>query len=190
MKILNARRLGIFALILACSILFGFLFDAAATALEKRRYPIDERYRDLVADTAEEFGLPESVLFAFCREESGFAADLRSDDGKTGLLQISPEVFRFVCTTLLEVSYDAGMLYDPATNLRIGGAYLSFLFERYGNWDTVYAAYTAGTDAVDAWLKDPAHVTGTGELKKLPSSVSSYVKRLAKARSLYQKLYY
>ena len=96
----------------------------------------------------------------------------------------------FVSTKLLETSYETGILYDPKTNLRVGGAYLSYLYERYGNWSTVYAAYAAGTQPVDEWLRDEDHVSATGELKKLPSSTASYIKRLTKAATLYQKLYY
>lgn len=190
MKFLTFKRIGIFVLILVASILFGVIYDAAATAHEKKKYPIDSRYEAFVADAAEESGIPEPVLWAFCREESRFDSGLLSKDGNIGLLQISPEILTFVSTKLLETSYETGILYDPATNLRVGAAYLSYLYERYGNWSTVYAAYTAGTDAVDGWLRDESHVTATGELRRLPSSTASYVKRLTKATALYQKLYY
>ena len=187
---LNAKRIGLFLLILVASIFFGVIYDAAATAIEKKKYPIDDRYKDFVAEAAEEFGIPEAVLWAFCREESGFDSGLLSASGKIGLMQITPERLSFVSTKLLETSYETGILYDPKTNLRVGGAYLSYLYERYGNWSTVYAAYIAGTEPVDGWLRNEEHVTSTGELKKLPSSTASYIKRLTKATTLYQKLYY
>ena len=187
---LNAKRVGLFLLILVASILFGKIYDAATTAREKKNYPIDPRYEAYVTDAAEEFGVPKSVLWAFCREESDFSSGLLSSDGRIGLLQISPSVLEFVSTKILETSYETGMLYDPKTNLRVGAAYLSYLYERYGNWSTVFAAYHVGVNTVDAWLKDPDHVSSTGELKRLPSSTASYIKRLTKAASLYQNLYY
>ena len=190
MKFLNAKRVGIFLLILVASILFGVIFDAASTASEKKKYPLDARYTAFVSAASEESGVPEPYLWAFCKEESNFSSDLRSKDNEIGLMQITPEILTFVSTKRLETSYETGMLYDPETNLRVGASYVSYLYERYGNWSTVYAAYAAGTDAVDAWLRDASHVTSTGELKRLPSSISSYVKRLTKAVSLYQKLYY
>lgn len=190
MKFLNFKRIGLFLLILAASILFGILYDAAATSREKKNYPIDDRYKSYVADAAEEFGIPEPVLWAFCREESNFDSALLSKNGEIGLMQITPERLSFVSTKILETSYETGILYDPKTNLRVGGAYVSYLYERYGNWSTVYAAYVAGTKPVDEWLRDEEHVSSTGELKKLPSSTASYIKRLTKATTLYQKLYY
>lgn len=189
MKFLNAKRLGIFALILVVSILFGILFDVAMTAREKKKYPIDARYAESVTAASKESGVPEAVLWAVCREESAFSSGLKSEDGKIGLMQISPEVFTFVSTKLLETSFETGMLYDPATNLRVGAAYLSYLYERYGVWSIVFTAYLAGSEQVDAWLSDETYVTKTGELRRLPSQISSHVKRLDKALSLYQKLY-
>ena len=189
MKFLNAKRIGIFAAILVASILFGVIFDAVMTAREKKKYPIDSRYATFVTEASKESGIPESVIWAVCKEESNFSSGLLSSDGKIGLMQISPELLSFVSSKLLETSYETGMLYDPKTNLRVGAAYLSYLYERYGVWSTVFAAYREGTDAVDAWLKDEKFVSSTGELRRLPSSVSSYVGRLNKALSTYQKLY-
>ena len=189
MKFLNAKRLAIFAAILVASILFGILFDVAMTAREKKKYPINSTYADFVTQASKEFGVPESVLWAVCKEESNFASGLRSSDGKIGLMQISPALLSFVSSSLLETNYEVGMLYDPETNLRVGAAYLSYLYERYGIWGTVFAAYRAGTDQVDTWLKDEKYVSSTGRLRRLPSDISSYVTRLEKALSTYQKLY-
>ena len=152
MKFFNAKRIGIFLAILIGSLIFGAIFDAVMTAKEKKNYPMDPRYAEYVTAASGEFGIPEAAIWAVCREESGFSSGLRSADGKIGLMQISPEIFTFVSTKLLETSYETGMLYDPATNLRVGTAYLAYLYERYGVWKTVFAAYTAGTEQVDTWL--------------------------------------
>ena len=85
----------------------------------------------------------------------------------------------------------AGMLYDPATNLRAGTAWLSELYGRYGVWETVYAAYYAGTDTVDMWLKNPDLVSEQGRLQNVPDKAAEeYIEETAKSAELYQKLYY
>ena len=86
---------------------------------------------------------------------------------------------------------DAGMLYDPATNLRAGAALLSELYRRYGVWETVYAAYFAGEAQVDLWLADPELVNEQGRLQSIPDKATAkYVKQTVKATELYEKLYY
>ena len=97
-----------------------------------------------------------------------------------------------ICTELLQAEpIEAGMLYDPQTNLRLGAAYLSWLYQRYGVWENVHVAYFAGTDQTDAWLKEPSHISPQGVLTDIPDKdTASYVKRIQKSVSLYGKLYY
>ena len=126
------------------------------------------------------------------RTQSRFVSNAVSDDGRIGLTQLDPELFDFICTELLEKDQlESGMLYDPATNIEAGAAYLSYLYEKYGVWDTVYAAYVAGTDAVDAWLANEELVTPQGTLASIPDSdAARYVKDMRRAVELYYELYY
>ena len=86
---------------------------------------------------------------------------------------------------------DPGILYDPETNLRIGAAYLSHLYQRYGVWDTVFAAYHAGIDQVDAWLKNPEYVNARGRLENIPQKETrDYVTQMNQSVRTYSELYY
>ena len=188
----NARSLAIIAAILVLSIGFGFAFDGIATAIEKNQYPLSERYADDIRASAAQYGIPEVILWATVCTESGFASNLEGKNGGIGLMQLTPQEFTMIQTDILkEAPEGAGRLYDPEKNLQCGAAYLSYLYERYGVWETVFAAFDAGTAAVDAWLLDPEFVNELGMLKNIPNpETARFVKDVMKARELYIKLYF
>ena len=189
---LNARSLAIIAAILALSIGFGFAFDGIATAIEKNQYPLSPRYADDIREVAAKYGIPEVILWATVHTESGFASNLEGKDGGIGLMQLTPAEFAMIQTEILgEAPEDAGRLYDPQKNLTCGAAYLSHLYERYGVWETVFAAFDAGTEAVDAWLSNPEYASEFGTLASIPNAKTArYVRDVEKARELYIKLYF
>lgn len=189
---LNARSLAIIAAILALSIGFGFAFDGIATAIEKNQYPLSPRYADDIREVAAKYGIPEVILWATVRTESGFASNLEGKDGGIGLMQLTPAEFAMIQTEILgEAPEDAGRLYDPQKNLTCGAAYLSYLYERYGVWETVFAAFDAGTEAVDAWLSNPEYASEFGTLASIPNAKTArYVRDVEKACELYIKLYF
>jgi len=189
---INIRHVSILLAILLLSVGFGFAFDAIMTALEKNGHPIVVTYEDDVRATAEEFALPEAILWAVIRTESNFASNAVGEDGSIGLMQLTPDEFAMIQSEILEQTpQESGMLYDPKTNLRIGGAYLSYLYQRYGVWYTVFAAYAAGCDAVDAWMQDPACINDHGTLVAIPdANVAAHVARTVEAHKMYLNLYF
>lgn len=189
---LTAWRVGAFLLLIALSIGFGFGFDAVATAVERSNHPRPEGLAPSVAENAASYGIPEHILWATLKVNSDFTSNAVSDGGAIGLCQLTPAQFSFICTELLGTeAQDAGMLYDPATNLRAGSAYLSYLYDRYGVWNHTFAAYRAGTEAVDAWLADPALVSEQGVLTEIPNpETAEFVESMQKAVRYYAELYY
>ena len=167
-------------------------FDGIATSLEKKQYPLSSRYANDIQRVSAEYGIPEVILWAIVRTESGFSSNLEGEDGGIGLMQLTPDEFAMIQTDILkEAPQDAGLLYDPAKNLACGAAYLSFLYQRYGVWETVFAAFDAGTDAVDAWLANPDCVSELGTLKNIPNQKTvRFVRKVTEARELYIKLYF
>ena len=191
MKITYQRVIAFFLLI-ALSVGFGFAFDWIATVIEKRKYPIDMRYAEEIQKNAAEFGVPETVIWATVSTESDFVSNLVSENGDIGLMQISPARLQSIYTDILaEPVPETGMLYDPATNVRAGTALISELYRRYGVWETVFAAYFAGEEQVDAWLADPELVNTQGRLQSIPDKATAkYVKQMTKTTELYERLYY
>ena len=188
----NARSFAIIAAILVLSIGFGLAFDGVATAIEKKQYPLSTRYADDIQKVAQKYGIPEVILWATICTESGFSSNLEGKDGGIGLMQLTPLEFAMIQTDILkETPEDAGRLYDPQKNLECGAAYLSYLYQRYGVWETVFAAYDAGTETVDAWLSNPEYVSELGTLTSIPNpSTARFVKDVIHARELYIKLYF
>ena len=187
----NLRHVIAFFLLIALSVGFGFGFDAVCTALEKSNHPRPDSLSLSVQSNAQDFGVPEAVIYAAMKCGSEFASNAVSEDGKIGLLQLSPDRFTFICTEILSETPDVRTLYEPETNLRAGCAWISYLYGRYGVWEHVYAAYFAGTEQVDTWLQDPALVSEQGVLQDIPNgAVASFVKEMTDAVECYTKLYY
>ena len=189
---LNLKHLLILLAILAASIGFGFAFDGIMTAWEKHTHPRPEEFREAIAQNAQEYAIPEAILWAGACVESNFASNAKATDGSIGLLQIHPDRFAWIREEILELpSVEDGMLYDPETNLQSGAAYLSHLYRRYGVWDTVFAAWATDEDTVDAWLRDPAYTNDGGTLSQIPDAEArDFVERMKDAVTLYTKLYY
>ena len=186
------RKLLIPVLLLLLSIGFGLGFDAAATALERKKYPRPQRYAALIEEQAEAFGIPSPILWSMVCCESGFVSNALSEDGAVGLLQITPARMEQVYDEILrEPIPDAGILYDPQTNLRVGAAMLSSLYQKYGVWNAVFAAWHAGSEAVDLWLADPDCLNGQGQLTNVPDTATAkFISEVETAAEMYTKLYF
>lgn len=187
----NLRHVIAFLLLIVLSIGFGLGFDAVCTAIEKSNHPRPDTLSASVQSNAQNFGVPEAVVYATVKCSSDFASNAVSEDGRIGLMQISPDRFTFICTEILFETPDTRTLYEPQTNLRAGCAWISYLYGRYGVWEQVFAAYYAGTEQVDAWLQNPAFVSKQGVLQEIPDdSTASFVQDMIDAAECYTKLYY
>lgn len=184
----NPSRGWAIALIAAIAIGLGFLADFVITCLEKQSYP--QGYAEYVTVYAEKYGIPENLVYSVIRTESDFESGAVSRVGAIGLMQIMPDTFKWLTDDILFEHMEVGMLYDPETNIRYGTYYLSFLYDRYGSWDLVLAAYNGGPGNVDKWLEDGAYADGEGGLKKIPfKETRQFVRRVSKAWKKYDKLY-
>jgi lytic transglycosylase catalytic len=176
------------AVILVISLLFGFLFDLACGGIERLRYP--RKYRDYVETYASRFSVPEAVLYAVMRTESGFDSAAESSAGAVGLMQLMPDTFRWLTQDVLHEYLEDGMRYDPETSIRYGACLLSRYYLRFGRWELAFAAYNAGETRVDGWLADESIADGTGGLRRIPyRETRHYVSKVQKAVSVYEKLY-
>lgn len=89
---------------------------------------------------AERYGVPEGLVSAIIRAESGFDARAVSAKGARGLMQLMPAT----ATTL-----GVGDSFDPRQNIDGGVRHLRGLIDRFGtNLPLAIAAYTAGERAV------------------------------------------
>lgn len=98
--------------------------------------------------------VPAELVFAIAREESSFRPDVVSVAHAYGLTQLLvPTARRFARP--LDLRANARTLRDPVVNVRIGAAFMSWLWERYESNPVVLpSAYNAGQGATDRWLRE------------------------------------
>lgn len=164
------------------------MVELLCSAIEYKTHP--RKYAEYVTVYAQNYEVPEDVIYAVIHTESHFDSAAVSSAGAVGLMQLMPETFLWLTDDMLGEHLSEAVLYDPETNIRYGTYLLSLLYRRYGNWDTAAAAYNAGIGTVDGWLKDPAYTDEYGFLKQIPyKETASYVKKVEKARKVYLRLY-
>ena len=118
--------------VLIFAILFGFLFDLVLTQIEKLIYPCPEEYSAFVETYAREYGVPEELVWAVIKTESGFDSSAVSHKGAVGLMQMMPETFEWLTNDILHDNHEVGMLYDPETNTYV--TYGTLLNAAYGKF--------------------------------------------------------
>ena len=181
-----------FVLIIAVALLLTSvaLYFLLEPKIDRALYP--REYQQFVERYAKQYDVPENLIYAIIRTESGFEADVVSSAGAVGLMQVMPSTFRWLSDDMLGEGLEDGMLYDPETNSRYGVYYLHRLYLRYSDWQTVCAAYNAGNGTVDRWLTDATLIDQRGELipDRIPiGETKAYVKKVKKAYESYCHLY-
>ena len=189
MKFKNAvQRSAVIITILILSMLCGYLYQFIGHRLDLKNHP--REYAEFVERYAAEYGVPEYVVYAVIHQESGFQSNKVSDDGRIGLMQLTPDTFRFL-TSVTREELDTGILYDPETNIKYGTYYLAHLFTEYSRWKTVLAVYLNDKTAVEAWCGDPDNTDENGNLLHIPEEdARKAVEKAEDTVELYQKLYY
>ena len=174
--------------ILCLSLGIGFVYQTIWHKIDLQNHPRD--FSEYVVKYSEEYGVPEYILYAVIKTESNFESNRLSETGEIGLMQISPETFDWLLT-LTKEDQDAGILYDPETNVRYGAYMLSYLYTEYSRWNTVFAILEAGQDTVDAWMLDRDLVDELGNLVEFPDEdTENYVNQVNETMEVYRSLYY
>lgn len=181
-------RVRILPFALAVTVITAAFFGASAALsfIDRRLYPI--RYSVYVGYYSGVYGVPEEIVYAVILTESRFQRDAVSRAGACGLMQLMPATYEAVAYELERIP-DEIMIFDPGTNICCGVYLLSKLYEKYGCWETAFAAYNAGEAAVDLWLSDDRY-SGSGRLTHIPySETAGYVKKVRCAAESYKKIY-
>lgn len=115
-----------------------------------------EDHAPAIAAAAAEFGLDPYLVAGLVAAESSGRTRAVSSVGALGLMQLLPETAAERARLLGVRGFEASdLLDDPALNLRLGCAYLSYLFERFGSDPRpVLMAYNAGPNKVARWFAD------------------------------------
>ncbi len=145
-------------------------------------------YLDLVREASQNFAVPEAIVLAVIKNESGFQEDAVSAAGATGLMQIMPDTFTYLCSKRNLEAMDPVRLIEPDVNIEFGTYYLSLLFARFEDWDVTLAAYNAGQGRVGQWLKNEEYAKD-GKLFYIPiEETRNYLKRVNDSITVYESL--
>ena len=137
------------------------LASVSGTAAGWLRLPLVDqaRYATEIRHAAARHGVPEKLVSAVIRVESGFNASAISPKGARGLMQLMPDTAS---------SLGVRDTFDPRENIDGGVRHLRALMERFRNdLPLVLAAYNAGERAV----------TGHGGIPPYPET-RDYVRRV------------
>jgi soluble lytic murein transglycosylase len=156
--------------------------------LEHWAYPV--KFEEIVQQKSEEYGVPLSVIYAVIRTESGFDPEAESWAGARGLMQITKDAHDWMDYYRGESFGTWDEILDPEVNISYGVWLLSYSYEKFGNWETVFAAYNAGINAVAKWLENPEYSADGITLLKIPyEETSNYVEKVSAYREGYKNAY-
>jgi soluble lytic murein transglycosylase-like protein len=97
-------------------------------------------YGDIIQAASQRYRIPQSLIQAVIKQESGFDSSALSNKGAMGLMQLMPETAR---------NLGVQDPYDAQENIFGGTRYLSDLISLYeGNLNRALAAYNAGPQRV------------------------------------------
>ncbi len=114
-------------------------------------YPIN--HLEIFEHEADRTGIDKHLLMAITRTESTFDPLAKSWVGAMGLMQLMPATAELEGFTGFK-NDTPETIFSPAENIRLGANHLKRLTDKYGdNWHLVIAAYNAGGQAVDRWIK-------------------------------------
>jgi peptidoglycan lytic transglycosylase len=167
----------------------------------KRSYPLGADYRRWTVAYPRAFGplvqagargaeIPEALVLAIMREESGFSPTVESWANAVGLMQL-----------LLRTAQRAGnehklevtrrRLKDPAINIKVGTTYLGFLFRSFGKVPALaISGYNAGEGATLKWLRRFGKIPLDQFIDRIPyDQTRRYTKRVLSSFFTYAVLY-
>jgi soluble lytic murein transglycosylase len=108
-------------------------------------------YADTVREVEASEKLPEGLLWAVARQESGFDPDAVSPARAVGLMQLLPETARPIAEEL-GLPADDSRLTSPSVAFRIGGRLLRKLLDEFhGDVPLAVAAYNGGSESIERW---------------------------------------
>jgi len=167
----------------------------------KQRYPSGDdlsrwtvayptAFDEEVAAAAKESGVERALLLAVMREESGFNTKVESWANAVGLMQLILPTARAMGRRL-DLKVKKQSLRDPATNIRLGAAYLAYLSELFDDHPAlVIAGYNAGEGAVARWVKAQPGADLDLFVERIPfGQTRGYTKRVLSSLATYRFLY-
>lgn len=166
---------------------WGFFIVLGMTNCVTKTYLYPLKYKEIVFEFADAYGIDRALVFSVIKVESGFNKDAESNSGAIGLMQITPNTAKYLASLQDIEEYD---LKDERTNIHFGCYYLKYLTNKFENQDTAIVAYNAGEGNVSLWLNNSNYSDDKITLKNIPFPESrEYIKKIKKTFTKYKNLY-
>jgi len=161
----------------------------AGRNLWERAYP--EAYLSSVQTYTKKFDVPQELIWGIMRAESSYRRDAISPVGALGLMQVMPFTAHKVASLLGDKQFEAPLLLQPETSVKIGSRYLKRLMTGFDNTIPLVAAgYNAGPHRVKNWLASFGQLDTDEFIEHIPFlETRNYVKRVVSNCYVYSKLY-
>lgn len=144
-------------------------------------YPL--AYQDEILKSSQEFKIERNLIAAVIYVESHFNPNAGSGAGAKGLMQLIPSTARGVARQIGMTDYSDAKLLDPATNIRLGSAYLrSAIDSRDGNIDVALVNYNGGPKYAGLYEQ-------SFNRSVLPRETDSYLRKVNGAWEAYDQIY-
>jgi soluble lytic murein transglycosylase len=163
--------------------------DVGATPANYRLYfPVLER--ETLISSSKENGLDPVLVAALIRQESNFNPLATSPVGARGLMQLMPDVGRSLAAAKGIGPWNPDILYEPATNIKLGTAHLSTLMRKYPEVVKSLSAYNAGESRVEKWSTKAGAADPEVFTERIPFvETRDYVRTILRNRAYYKALY-
>ena len=181
----------IITFLIIISILFGMIkiFNIQDRIMRKI-YP--KTYSEYVTKYAMEYSVDPLLVYAVIKAESNFDENVVSNSNAKGVMQLMDKTAQEVAGNIMsEIDFEADMLFDAETNIKLGTKYLSDLLQKYsGNYYIAVAAYNAGIGTVDKWITDGVIKKDGSDIENIPyKETNNYVRKIIRDYGIYEKLY-
>ena len=155
----------------------------------KLYYPL--AYDDFISKITKMLKIDKFLLLGVMRAESYYNATARSSVGATGLMQIMPYTGMRIAAKIGDKDFRVSDLRKPELNISYGAWYLKMLMSYYNdNYMVALAAYNAGPEKVNYWLKQCKGCSVDEFVESIPyRETRRYVKKITGYYATYRQIY-
>ncbi len=174
---------------LCLSLFLAFLIYRGFFHVMRYLYPL--KYESIVNMASKTYNVEKECIYAIIKCESGFDSDAHSHADALGLMQLTPDTFKWLQLHTHENNMGVEELKDPYVNIMYGTLLVSILRKKYDDEEIVLSAYNAGETVVKRWLADKKFSPDGKRLSNIPyEETRRYVKRVKRTKKIYKFLYF
>jgi len=148
-------------------------------------------YREALVASARARGLDPYLLAGLIRQESEFNPEALSHKNAYGLTQVEAATGRRYARQAGVARFNKRVLFQPATNLKIGATiFQSMLDENGGKLEETLASYNAGPNRLASWLMWRTYREPAEFVESIPfTETREYVQAVLRNADVYRRLY-